>query len=210
VSPNVPAALRRAPQPRSSVMLSVKVIALCFVVIGVVAANGARAANPVVVMETSAGTVKIELFEDKAPITVKNFLSYVDDKHYDGLIFHRVIEDFMIQGGGFEPGMKEKKTKDPIKNEAANGLSNLRGTLAMARTNDPDSATAQFFINVKDNKFLDKAATNAGYAVFAKVIEGMDVVDKIKAVKTSTKGSHENVPKEDVVIKSIRLVKDKK
>ena len=191
-------------------MLSVKVIALCFVVIGVVAANGARAANPVVVMETSAGTVKIELFEDKAPITVKNFLTYVEDKHYDGLIFHRVIEDFMIQGGGFEPGMKEKKTKDPIKNEAANGLSNLRGTLAMARTNDPNSATAQFFINVKDNKFLDKADTNAGYAVFAKVIEGMDVVDKIKAVKTSTKGSHENVPKEDVVIKSIRLVKDKK
>jgi cyclophilin family peptidyl-prolyl cis-trans isomerase len=191
-------------------MLSVKVVALCFVVIGVVAANGARAANPVVVMETSAGTVKIELFEDKAPITVKNFLAYVADKHYDGVIFHRVIEDFMIQGGGFEPGMKEKKTKDPIKNEAANGLSNLRGTLAMARTNDPDSATAQFFINVKDNKFLDKSDSGAGYAVFAKVTEGMDVVDKIKGVKTGTKAGHKDVPNEDVVIKSIRLATDKK
>ena len=115
-------------------MLSVKVIALCFVVLGMVAANGARAANPVVVMETSMGTIKIELFEDKAPITVKNFLEYVEDKHYDGMIFHRVIDGFMIQGGGFEPGMKQKKTKDPIKNESDNGLSNLRGTLAMART----------------------------------------------------------------------------
>ena len=165
-----------------------------------------RAANPVVVMETSMGTIKIELFEDKAPITVKNFLSYVDDKHYDNTIFHRVISDFMIQGGGFEPGLKQKKTKDPIKNEAGNGVSNKKYTIAMARTNDPDSATAQFFINVKDNKFLDKAQAQdgVGYCVFGKVTEGLDVVDKIKEVKTGNKGGHQNVPVEDVIIKSVR------
>jgi peptidyl-prolyl cis-trans isomerase B (cyclophilin B) len=154
--------------------------------------------------------VKIELFEDKAPVTVKNFLTYVEDKHFDGTVFHRVIETFMIQGGGFEPGMKQKKTRDPIKNEASNGLSNARGTLAMARTSDPDSATAQFFVNVVDNKFLDKNDSSAGYAVFGKVTEGMDVVDKIKAVKTGTKMGHKDVPNEDVVIKSIRVVTDKK
>jgi len=193
-------------------MLSVKVIALCFVVLGVVAAGGARAANPVVVMETNMGTIKIELFEDKAPVTVKNFLDYVKDKHYDGLIFHRVIENFMIQGGGFEPGMKEKKTKEAIKNESDNGLSNLRGTLAMARTKVADSATSQFFINVKDNTFLDKAkaADKVGYCVFGRVTEGMDVVDKIKAVKTTTKMGFDDVPEEDVVIKSVKIVEDKK
>ena len=204
-------------------MLSIKVVALCFVVVGVLAVGGARAANPVVVMETSAGTVKIELFEDKAPISVKNFLAYVEDKHYDGTIFHRVIEDFMIQGGGFEPGMKEKTTKDTIKNESGNGLSNVRGTIAMARRGPRpnatpeeiqqalDSATSQFYINVKDNKGLDGAPGKAtGYTVFGKITEGMDVVDKIKVVKTGTKMGHQNVPTEDVVIKSIRLVKDKK
>ena len=162
--------------------------------------------NPVVVMETSMGTIKIELFADKAPITVKNFLGYVDDKFYDGTIFHRVIPTFMIQGGGMEPGLKEKKTKDAIKNESANGLANERGTIAMARTPRPDSATAQFFINVKDNKFLDKAqaADGVGYCVFGKVIEGMDVVDKIKDVKTQDVGPHEKVPVEDVIIKSVR------
>jgi len=176
----------------------------------------ARAENTIVVMETSAGTIKIELFDDKAPTTVKNFLSYVDDKHYDGTIFHRVMgkensdRDFMVQGGGYGPGMKEKKTKDPIKNEAGNGLSNERGTLAMARTNDPDSATAQFFINVVDNKFLDKSARGAGYAVFGKVIDGMDVVDKIKAVKTSGDRGRPvpNKPAEDITIKSVK--RDKK
>ena len=165
-----------------------------------------------VVMETSLGTITIELYPEKAPITVKNFLSYVDDKFYDGTIFHRVMgkentgnkEDFMIQGGGFEPEFKQKKTKDPIKNEAGNGLSNKRGTVAMARTNDPDSATAQFFINVKDNDFLDKSARSAGYAVFGKVIEGQDVVDKIKDVETGSKGGFKDVPVQDVVIKSIR------
>jgi cyclophilin family peptidyl-prolyl cis-trans isomerase len=165
-----------------------------------------RAANPVVVLETSMGNIKVELFEDKAPGTVKNFLSYVDDKHYDNTIFHRVIDGFMIQGGGMEAGMKEKKTKAAIKNESANGVSNTRGTLAMARTNQPDSATAQFFINVKDNDFLDKAKSRdgVGYCVFGKVIEGMDVVDKIKAVATTSKGGHENVPERDVLIKSAK------
>ena len=172
----------------------------------------AEAKNPVVVIETSMGTIKAELFEDKAPISVKNFLDYVKEKHYDDTIFHRVMgkehsgNDFMIQGGGFEPGMKEKKTHSPIKNEAANGVSNTRGTLAMARTNVVDSATSQFFINVADNKFLDhQDQNNYGYAVFGKVIEGMDVVDKIKAVEVDTKNGHGNVPVKDVVIKSIKL-----
>jgi cyclophilin family peptidyl-prolyl cis-trans isomerase len=158
--------------------------------------------DPVVVIETSLGTIKVELYQDKAPITVKNFLGYVDDKFYDGTIFHRVISDFMIQGGGFEPGAKEeKKTKDPIKNEASNGLSNERGTIAMARLPEPDSATAQFYINVKNNsKGLDKKAGNAGYCVFGRVIDGMEVVDKIKKVKTNDSDR----PQEDVVIKSIR------
>jgi len=192
------------------VMLSVKVVALCFVVLGMVAVNGARAANPVVLMETSMGNIKIELDEAKAPITVKNFLSYVKDKQYDGLIFHRVIDGFMIQGGGFEPGMKQKKTKDPIKNESSNGLSNSKYTIAMARTSDPDSATAQFYINVNDNsKALDGGNGKPGYAVFGKVIEGTDVVDKIKAVKTGTKGGFRDVPLEDVVIKSVKVVEAK-
>jgi cyclophilin family peptidyl-prolyl cis-trans isomerase len=193
-------------------MLSVKVVTLCFMVLGVLAVGGVRAANPVVVMETNKGTIKIELFEDKAPITVKNFLQYVKDKHYDGLIFHRVIENFMIQGGGFEPGMKERKTREPIKNESDNGLSNLRGTIAMARTSVPDSATSQFFINVKDNTFLDKAMARdkVGYCVFGRVIEGMDVVDKIRSVKTTSKMRFDDVPEEDVVIKSVTVVEVKK
>ena len=189
-----------------------------FAVLGMTAGL-ATAANPVVVMETSMGTIKIELYPDKAPVTVKNFLAYVDDKFYDGTIFHRVIgkensgkkEDFMIQGGGFEPEFKQKKTKDPIKNEAGNGLSNKRGTIAMARTNDPDSATAQFFINVKDNDFLDKSDASSGYAVFGKVIEGMDVVDKIKAVETTGDRGRPlpNAPVKDIVIKSVKVEKSK-
>lgn len=191
-------------------MLSVKVLVLCFVVVGVFAGS-ARAANPVVAVETSMGTFKVELFEDKAPETVKNFLKYVDDKHYDGTIFHRVISDFMIQGGGFEPGLKEKKTRDPIKNEASNGLSNLKGTIAMARTNDPNSATSQFYINVKDNsRGLDKSPTSAGYCVFGRVIEGMDVVEKIKDVETGSSKGHDDVPTKDVVIKSVKLAKEEK
>ena len=191
------------------------------------ATTSVEAKNPIVVMKTSAGTIKIELFEDKAPITVKNFLAYTDDKHYDDTIFHRVIgkefsrdkKDFMIQGGGFKKGLSkitdrddlakyEKKTKPPIKNESDNGLENAKGTLAMARTGVPDSATSQFFINVKDNDFLDKANARdgVGYAVFGKVIEGMDIVDKIKAVKTKAliEDVFEDVPVEDVVIESVK------
>jgi peptidyl-prolyl cis-trans isomerase B (cyclophilin B) len=167
--------------------------------------------NPVVVVNTSLGNFKVELYPDKAPTTVKNFLNYVDTKFYDGTVFHRVIPSFMIQGGGFEPGMKEKEAGKPIKNESANGLSNARGTLAMARTPEPDSATAQFFINVKDNPFLDraKAADRVGYCVFGKVIDGMDVVDKIKDVETGNRGIHRDVPVKDVVINSIRRADNK-
>jgi peptidyl-prolyl cis-trans isomerase B (cyclophilin B) len=159
-----------------------------------------------VLIETSQGTIKAELDGDKAPVTVANFLAYVDDKFYDDTVFHRVIPDFMIQGGGFAPGLRQKTTKAAIKNESGNGLANKRGTLAMARTNVPDSATAQFFINLKDNTFLDKsqAQDGVGYCVFGRVTEGMDVVDKIKAVATGRRGMHENVPLQDVVIKSIR------
>ncbi|MCS6850103.1 MAG: peptidylprolyl isomerase [Gemmataceae bacterium] len=159
-----------------------------------------------VIMKTSLGTIKIELYPDKAPITVKNFLDYVDEKFYDGTIFHRVIPNFMIQGGGFEPGMKPKKTRGEIKNESSNGLQNMRGTIAMARTSAPDSATSQFFINVKDNDFLDKANARdgVGYCVFGKVIEGMDVVDKIKNVPTASRGGHGDVPVKDVIIESVR------
>lgn len=194
-------------------------LALCSLLVSF--AGTARAANPVVVIETNLGTIKLELYEEKAPITVKNFLSYVDDKHYDGLIFHRVIEGFMVQGGGMEPGGKEKKTKPPIKNEAANGLSNLRSTIAMARVGRDvgevkaaDSATSQFFINTVDNTFLDKKEDprGVGYCVFGRVIEGMDVVDKIEKVKKKPVDDpmdKPSVPVEDVVIKSVRKVEKK-
>lgn len=190
-------------------MFSLKVcVLICALTVMMTAASAvARAANPIVIIETNMGTIRVELFEDKAPITVKNFLQYVADKHYDGLIFHRVIPNFMIQGGGYEPGLKERKTRAPIKNEAGNGLSNVRGTIAMARTSVPDSATSQFFINVKDNTFLDRAqaADKVGYCVFGRVTEGMDVVDKISLVKTGRRGLFGDVPVEDVVIKSVRL-----
>jgi peptidyl-prolyl cis-trans isomerase B (cyclophilin B) len=165
--------------------------------------------NPVVSMSTSLGDVRIEIFADKAPITAKNFLQYVNEKFYDDLIFHRVIPGFMIQGGGFDKGMQQKATKAPLKNEAANGLKNNTGTLAMARTAFVDSATAQFFINVKDNDFLNHQNTSAegfGYAVFGRVIEGMEVVQKIEKVKTGAHSTHQNVPVEPVVIQSMRIV----
>jgi cyclophilin family peptidyl-prolyl cis-trans isomerase len=164
-----------------------------------------------VLIETSQGTIKAELDGDKAPVTVANFLAYVDDKFYDDTVFHRVIPDFMVQGGGFAPGLRQKTTKAAIKNESGNGLSNKRGTLAMARTSNPDSATAQFFVNVKDNEFLDKAKAKdkVGYCVFGKVIEGTEVVDKIKGVETKDVGQHENVPVKDVTITSIRRVEAK-
>jgi peptidyl-prolyl cis-trans isomerase A (cyclophilin A) len=153
------------------------------------------------VFETTLGNIEVELFEKEAPVSSANFLSYVDDGFFDGVIFHRVIPGFMIQGGGFEPGMKQKKTGAPIKNEAANGLKNQRGTLAMARTNDINSATAQFFINLVDNEFLDHAGpSNYGYAVFGKVAAGMDVVDKIAKVATTNRSGHQNVPTADVTI----------
>jgi cyclophilin family peptidyl-prolyl cis-trans isomerase len=173
-----------------------------------------------VVMDTSMGPIKIELYESQAPITVKNFLKYADDKFYDGTVFHRIIPTFMIQGGGFTPDLIEKKTRSSIKNESSNGLTNDRGTLAMARTDAPDSASAQFFINVVDNNGLNRSQANdkVGYAVFGKVLEGMDVVDKIKEVSTKTafaevpgrgKMPMEDVPVEPVVIKSVRRVESK-
>lgn len=171
-----------------------------------------RIPNPIVVIKTTAGTFKIELWADKAPVTVRNFLSYVDEKFYDGTIFHRVIANFMIQAGGFTADMKRKKTHDPIKNEASAELKNQRGTISMARTSRIDSATSQFFINVADNNFLnhrDKTARGYGYAVFGKVIENMDVVDRIKAVKTTTRGGYKDAPVEPVIIKSMRRVEKK-
>jgi cyclophilin family peptidyl-prolyl cis-trans isomerase len=165
--------------------------------------------NPQVVLETSLGTITVELYADKAPLTVKNFLSYVDDGFYNNTIFHRVIPDFMIQGGGFQSGMSQPTTRSAIKNESSNGLSNERGTLAMARTNVPDSATSQFFINHgAGNQFLDKANSRdgVGYCVFGKVVTGLDVVDKIAAVRTTSQGAHQNVPVQEVTIKSVRRV----
>jgi len=166
--------------------------------------------KPVVVLDTSKGKIRLELDSSKAPITVKNFLRYVDEGHYDGTIFHRVIPGFMIQGGGFTPDMKQEKTHEPIKNEAANGLENDRGSVAMARTSVVDSATAQFFINVADNDFLNHRSNDPrgfGYAVFGHVIEGMDVVDAIVSVPTGTRAGHGDVPLEPVVIRSIRREK---
>lgn len=166
----------------------------------------AEGGNPVVIMSTSKGDIKIELYKDKAPITVENFLAYANDGFYNGTIFHRVIPNFMIQGGGFTPDLNQKPTKPPIKNEAKNGLKNERGTLAMARTQVVDSATSQFFINLVDNSFLDNGIRDYGYAVFGKVIDGMDVVDKIAAVETSSKGMYGDVPQENVVITSVKVV----
>ena len=165
--------------------------------------------NPKVKLQTNHGEMLVELNAEKAPKTVENFITYVKDGFFDGTIFHRVINNFMIQGGGFEPGMKQKDTRDPVENEANNGLRNNRYTLAMARTSDPHSATAQFFINVADNDFLNHPAPTSngwGYAVFGEVIEGTDVVDKIKLVKTGSKGFHQDVPVEDVIIEKATIV----
>ncbi len=165
--------------------------------------------SPRVSLQTNQGDILIELDAEKAPKTVENFLRYVKEGFYDGTIFHRVINNFMIQGGGFEPGMKQKQTHAPIENEANNGLKNDRYTLAMARTSDPHSATAQFFINIADNDFLNFTSPTPngwGYAVFGKVVEGTDVVDKIKSVKTGSKGFHQDVPVEDVVIEKATVV----
>ena len=166
-------------------------------------AQAAEDGNPVVVLETSMGNITVELDGAKAPKCTENFLKYVEKGHYNGVIFHRVIPGFMIQTGGMNPDMSEKGTDKPIRNESRNGLTNKRGTLAMARTANPHSATAQFFVNLKDNAFLDQGD---GYAVFGKVIEGMEVVDKIAGVRTTSKKGHDDVPVEPITIKSAKLV----
>jgi peptidyl-prolyl cis-trans isomerase B (cyclophilin B) len=172
-------------------------------------AAAAQAANPVVELTTSLGPVRIELYPDKAPKTVENFLQYARDRFYDGTIFHRVIPGFMVQGGGFTPDMEQKKTREPIANEAQNGLKNTTGTVAMARTPNPHSASAQFFINVADNEFLNFTGPTQqgfGYCVFGRVTQGMDVVSKIVAVPTGSRGGHQNVPVKPVVIQGVRIV----
>ncbi|MBI4596534.1 MAG: peptidyl-prolyl cis-trans isomerase [Candidatus Tectomicrobia bacterium] len=185
----------------------------CFTLLSLGSLVIAEGQKPQVLITTSLGEIVVELWPDKAPISVENFLTYVKEGFYDGLIFHRVMGNFMIQGGGFDAQMKNKQpTHPPIKNEAGNGLKNERGTLAMARTNVVDSATSQFFINVVDNSPLNHKSTNPqefGYAVFGKVIKGMETVDKIKAVKTTTKGPHQNVPEEPVVINSMKVTQEK-
>jgi len=177
---------------------------LCLFVLAFCLGLRAQAADPVVVMKTSMGDITIQLDPTHAPISTANFLAYVDQKKYDGTIFHRVIPGFMVQGGGFKPDMTEIDYLPPIKNEATNGLKNLRGTISMARTNDPDSATAQFFLNLVDNAMLDPNGQSAGYAVFGKIIGGLDVIDKIAQVDTTTVGPNENVPVKAVTIISVR------
>jgi cyclophilin family peptidyl-prolyl cis-trans isomerase len=195
-----------------------KTLLMVFISLGALALQGvcwavgpeesAKPANPVVVMNTSEGLIRIELWPAKAPATVKNFLQYVDEGFYNGTIFHRVIDGFMIQGGGFTPDMSQKPAHSPVKNEASADLKNDRGTIAMARTNVVDSATAQFFINVADNAFLnhrDNSASGFGYAVFGKVVSGMDVVDKIKGIATKRSGHFDDVPAKPVIIESVKL-----
>jgi peptidyl-prolyl cis-trans isomerase A (cyclophilin A) len=161
-------------------------------------------AGDLILMETSAGTIKLRLFADKAPLTVKNFLRYVEDKHYERTVFHRVIPNFVIQGGGLDANLAEKPARAPVRNESENGLSNRRGTVAVARTVDPDSGKCQFFINVKDNASLDRKGDNAGYCVFGEVVQGMDVVDQITKAPTGNQGGHANVPVQPIVILSVR------
>jgi peptidyl-prolyl cis-trans isomerase A (cyclophilin A) len=168
-------------------------------------AQPAQAADPVVVLKTSLGEIDIQLDPKSAPISSANFLAYVKDKFYDGTIFHRIIPGFVVQGGGFTPDMTEKTTKPPIKNEATNGLKNLRGTISMARTNDPDSATSQFFLNLVDNGALDPGMNGAGYAVFGKITKGLDVLDKMAQVPTTTVGQYSDVPAKPVVLISATI-----
>jgi len=179
-----------------------------------VACSGADAGagegrNPMVLISTSMGDIKVELDREKAPVTVDNFLTYVKDGQYDGTIFHRVIPNFMIQGGGFDKQMKQKPTRAPIKNEAGNGLKNNEGTIAMARTNVVDSATSQFFINLRDNDFLNHRGSSPaefGYAVFGKVVEGLDVVHRIEHVPTTSRAGHQDVPSDPVVIEQVKVI----
>lgn len=185
-------------------------VALLLIVTGLVSSI-AMAANPQVKLETNHGDIVLLLDAQAAPETVANFVLYAEDGYYNGTVFHRVIKDFMIQGGGFMPGMKKKTPRASIKNEANNGLSNVRGSIAMARTNDPDSAAAQFFINTKDNSRLDyKSKYDYGYAVFGKVISGMETVEKIRAVHTRSMGMYRDVPVEPVIIKKASLIAESK
>ncbi|MEP5567444.1 MAG: peptidylprolyl isomerase [Halioglobus sp.] len=181
-------------------MLRAFIISLALTLAPVLHAEDTHLPNPIVSVETTDGTFTLRLFRDKAPITVENFMAYVDAGYYDGTIFHRVIPDFMVQGGGFLPDMSEKPTRDPIVNESANRLHNTRGTVAMARTSDPDSATAQFFVNVRNNMQLDWTPTNSGYTVFGEVISGMSVVDYIVTAPTGSVGGHQNVPQQPISI----------
>ena len=161
-----------------------------------------------IILKTSLGDIKIEIDFDNAPVSAKNFQQYVEEGHYNGTIFHRVIKGFMAQGGGFAPGLEEKESRASIKNEANNGVSNKRGTLAMARTQEPHSASAQFFINLSDNDFLDFTAENVqgwGYCVFGEVIEGMDIIDKMALVETGRRGAHDDVPKDEIIIESTEV-----
>ncbi len=188
--------------------LSRRVLLIAALALSALPAFAQQAASaPRVLMATSLGNITLELDAQRAPASVANFLRYVEAKHYDGTIFHRVIANFMIQGGGFSPDMSQKPTQAPVRNEARNGLKNVRGSIAMARTADPHSATAQFFINTTDNAFLDNPGQDGwGYAVFGKVVEGMDVVDKIRAVPTANAGFHSDVPRTPVIINSARLL----
>ena len=182
---------------------------LLFGIVGSAAAQGGTSTHPRVSFDTSKGKIVIELFEDKAPKTVANFLQYVKSGHFDGTIFHRVIPGFVIQGGGFTADMTQKPTKPPIQNEADNGLKNSRGTLSMARTQDPNSASSQFFINLKDNASLDhkgKSVQGWGYAVFGQVVEGMDVVDQVAQVRTGRKGYFDDVPVEPIVVSKAQVL----
>jgi peptidyl-prolyl cis-trans isomerase B (cyclophilin B) len=163
-------------------------------------------ANARVKFETSMGGITIELFETECPVTTKNFLEYVKSGFYDGTIFHRIIPGFVVQGGGMTPGLKEKEARDPIANEAATAPSNARGTLAMARTSDPDSATSQFYVNLSNNKALDHSSGGAGYCAFGKVVEGMEVVDKMAAAPTTRRPPHADVPREDIVLTKATLL----
>ena len=194
----------RAQRPLPAIFLGVAALMLSTVLIG----DDSQGETRIVTLTTSLGAVELQLDAGSAPDTVSNFIAYVEGGHYDGILFHRVIPNFMIQGGGMRAGLVEHPTRAPIENEADNGLKNLRGTIAMARTQDPHSATAQFFINLKDNSFLDhteKSPAGWGYAVFGQVISGMDVVDQIASVETGSVGYHENVPIDDVIIEHARL-----
>lgn len=190
--------------------MPLRLLVVAGVVVLTLSASDSRAQdNPLVVMETSLGNITLELFQDRAPVSVENFLQYASDGFYDGTVFHRVIQQFMIQGGGMTSDLQQKPTRDPIRNEATNGVSNERGTIAMARTNVVDSATSQFFINTVNNaRSLDNTGTDArsyGYAVFGRVTAGMDVVDRIAAVPTRSQGPHQNVPVEPVVITGVTV-----